>query len=433
MAGMFGRSTREAIPGLPKLSMADRAMIFGGAMLNPALGQMIKDRKTIIPAQRDYMAELSARVAGSPERQVETPVGNAEGEDISAAFSPQMTTQAARAPLGIGDRDLPGLALRAQQLGIPIDGLLDVLKAQQPDMKVAPDGTTYNGRSNSLPSRFATPTTINGWNVDAGDPANKGAYYPKLQDGLMPDGKGGVSNVTGLLPALQGQTRAETTGRTEGTMFKLPRSDGSEQMMLGGQYLGGSGLKPQPGMPQIGVSQTPVDAIRAEGAARGETERAQGLQDRAAAAGKQLSALDEMETLLPDVIAGFGSDLRLNTARALALAGNEEAKKKVAATETFINQGRVLVAGIIKTFGANPTEGERKFAEKMSGADATLNPETLKEGIRLQRARINRELQEAGKAVKAKPAPPAAQRSRNEIYETPRGPLKWTGTGWVQP
>lgn len=76
----------------------------------------------------------------------------------------------------------------------------------------------------------------------------------------------------------------------------------------------------------------------------------------------------------------------------LAATGNEDAKRKVAATETFINQGRILVANIIKTFGSNPTEGERKFAERMSGADAQLNPETLKEGIRLQRARIARDV-----------------------------------------
>jgi hypothetical protein len=413
MAGMFGRSTREAIPGLPKLSIADRAMIFGGALLNPALGQLIKDRKTIIPAQRDYMAELSARVAGSPERQVQMPVGNAEGEDISAAFSPQMETQAARAPLGIGDKDLPSLALRAQQLGIPIDGLLDVLKAQQPDMAIGPDGTPYNKRSAAgLPQRFRNPTNINGWIKDTNNPDNENTYSPNLPEGMIPDGKGGVAYPNGLVPQLAGREGAIAEAKAKGTapyeFLNVPTPSGapgviSKDRAAGGMFLG----------------QTPTDAIRAEGAARGETERAQGLQDRAAAAGKQLSALDEMETLLPDVIAGFGSDLRLNTARAMALAGNEEAKKKVAATETFINQGRVLVAGIIKTFGSNPTEGERKFAEKMSGADATLNPETLKEGIRLQRARINRELQEAGKAAPGRPA--ALPRSAVEAELRRRG------------
>ena len=29
--------------------------------------------------------------------------------------------------------------------------------------------------------------------------------------------------------------------------------------------------------------------------------------------------------------------------------------------------------------------------------------------------------------------PPAAQRTSGQVYNTPRGPLKWTGTGWTQP
>lgn len=105
--------------------------------------------------------------------------------------------------------------------------------------------------------------------------------------------------------------------------------------------------------------------------------------------------------------------MKLQAARAMAATGNEDATRKVKATETFINQGRVLVADMIKTFGANPTEGERKYAERMSGADAQLNPETLREGIRLQRARINRDLQEAGAARDnaAAPAPTASRPS----------------------
>jgi hypothetical protein len=30
-------------------------------------------------------------------------------------------------------------------------------------------------------------------------------------------------------------------------------------------------------------------------------------------------------------------------------------------------------------------------------------------------------------------APAPAQRVRNKVYQTPRGPLVWTGTGWMQP
>ena len=33
----------------------------------------------------------------------------------------------------------------------------------------------------------------------------------------------------------------------------------------------------------------------------------------------------------------------------------------------------------------------------------------------------------------AQPAPAAPQRVRGQVYQTPRGPLRWTGTGWVTP
>lgn len=31
------------------------------------------------------------------------------------------------------------------------------------------------------------------------------------------------------------------------------------------------------------------------------------------------------------------------------------------------------------------------------------------------------------------PAPPTGSRIRGTVYSTPKGPLKWTGTGWIQP
>lgn len=153
-------------------------------------------------------------------------------------------------------------------------------------------------------------------------------------------------------------------------------------------------------------AQAEADKVRAVGLAEKDVERPAKLNSFAG----QLEALDNMERLLPDVISGFGAEPRLQMARGLAALGNEDAEKEVAATETFLNQGRVLVSQIIKTFGANPTEGERKYAERMSGADAELNPQTLKEGIRLQRERINREMRAVGGGAQrsAASAPPSA-------------------------
>ena len=265
------------------------------------------------------------------------------------------------------------------------------------------------------------PTYERGVRVNPYD-ANAPAYIPDLDKGQAPQfGPGGQIAGVGNLPG-------SVKSMAEMEMAKANAQEAAKSMYVGqnafnqsrGGAMGSAPYEfvnvPTPmGAPRVmskdaaagGVftGQSPADAIRANTAATGEAGRAQALQDRAATAGRQLSALDTMEGLLPDVIAGFGADFQLQAARALAAAGNEDAVRKVKATETFLNQGRVLVSDIIKTFGANPTEGERKYAERMSGADAQLNPETLKEGIRLQRSRINRDLQAAGKATQAG-APP---------------------------
>ena len=39
----------------------------------------------------------------------------------------------------------------------------------------------------------------------------------------------------------------------------------------------------------------------------------------------------------------------------------------------------------------------------------------------------------AGQVPSAGQIPPAAQRKAGQTYDTPKGKLKWTGTGWVQP
>lgn len=60
---------------------------------------------------------------------------------------------------------------------------------------------------------------------------------------------------------------------------------------------------------------------------------------------------------------------------------------------------------------------------------------TLREGVvnSLQRRGVEAPAGVPGAIPGAspQPAPPAAQRQPNTIYLTPRGPLKWTGTGWV--
>jgi hypothetical protein len=128
-----------------------------------------------------------------------------------------------------------------------------------------------------------------------------------------------------------------------------------------------------------------------------------------------------MEAMLPDVIAGFGSDARIAAARALAATGNEDAQRRVAATATFQNEARQLVASILPMFGANPTEGERKYAEQMSGADVSYTPETLQEGIRLARERVARDEAAYAASQGGGASGPARPQSRADYDALPSG------------
>lgn len=271
-----------------------------------------------------------------------------------------------------GLREASPALIEAALAGLNVDPITGILDKTQPDI-----------------------ATERGWSYDRKDPNNANRFFEEAPaKGTRPvfdqDGKPvGWMNSQGTLQSLADQARATETGTQAGRapydFIDVPDPSGAPRKISKAQAMGGDF-----------VGQSPADAIRENAIATGEGERAQALQSRAASASRQLQVLDKMESLLPDVVAGFGADAKLQGYRALAATGNEAATRKVAATETFLNQGRVLVADIIKTFGANPTEGERKYAERMSGADAQLNPETLREGIKLQRERINRDLEAAG-------------------------------------
>lgn len=253
---------------------------------------------------------------------------------------------------------------------------------------------------------------VNGTILDGLQPGLSGTQIPELNPGQFrtvgPDGLPQIANVPGFVAAeaqREGAVAgAKAAGESPYEFVQVPTPSGAPSVVSRSRAAG-----------REFVGQSPADAIREQAEARGEADRANALQAKASVAASQLATLDNMEGLLPDVIAGFGADQRLGVARAMALAGNDDAKRQVAATETYLNEARNLVADIIRSFGANPTEGERKYAERMSGADANLNPETLREGIRLRRERINRDLTAVGRSAQsgggASQAQPAGARS----------------------
>jgi len=82
-----------------------------------------------------------------------------------------------------------------------------------------------------------------------------------------------------------------------------------------------------------------------------------------------LPTLDLMDELLAtgDVITGFGAEQRLVAASALALAGNQDAKRQVAATQRYQNLAKTLAAGMAKSLGSNPSNADVQLLGQVSG------------------------------------------------------------------
>lgn len=269
---------------------------------------------------------------------------------------------------------------------------------------VAPDGTTYNELDPAnLNRRFSNVEFVNGFAIDRNDPNVIGRYLPDLQPGEEPvyDQRGnvvGVRNLAGSIEALGARERATADAANASRASYAGVTAGAEAAARAPyQFVTTTDAQGRPitmaasqAAGNVFTGQAPAEAIVAEGTARNQVAAAETNRARASAAMRVLPTLDTMERLLPDVITGFNADLELQTARATA-GINPTARRRATATQTFQNEARQVVAGILPMFGTNPTEGERKYAEQMSGADVSYTPEALQEGINLARARAARE------------------------------------------
>lgn len=339
---MFGASAGKAASSVDpsSLSTRDKWVLFGSALKDAGAGLAGRDSDALLQAQamlgarqqadqkQQFLKMLSDKLGpqyaeGSPAPTV-APRGMIGGsapstmEDPSGAVSGALgamapgPTAGAPAPyqyqppqrtsngLAIDSPELPALALKAQQLGIPLTGLIDIMKANQADIQVGPDGTTYNKKdAGALNRTFANRDNINGFLVNKNDAANEGRYFPKIPDGMSPDGRGGVGNLPGLLPSMGAQEETQTRGRTMGTVFNRPNGDGSTTPMLGADMFGGrpgpsGGFGPAPG--GAGRTQAPSDAAAAKIEAEAAANARVGLPQVVQQAEQALGLITQMKS-----------------------------------------------------------------------------------------------------------------------------------------
>ena len=392
----------------PQFAATAPAAVIDGSPLPPAMPAAPVEPTTLqdallfgsLPAPQGPPA-APAPMSAAPQEMPAAP------QAMPAASAP------AQNPLGPTPQEI-ALIRQAAQSGDPGQlawaqqtwGEIQMRMATPPEINIsiAPDGTPYNTNDpTTLNQRFRRVENINGFLRDLNDPNNVGTYVPDLQPGEEPvyGSNGnivGVRNIDGSIEALGARERAtadaanasrasyagvtagaEAAARAPYQFVTTTDDQGRPITMSASQAAGG-----------VFTGQAPAEAIIAEETARNQVAAAETQRTRASAAMRVLPTLDKMEELLPDVISGITADIELQTARATA-GINPTARRRATATQTFQNEARQVVAGILPLFGANPTEGERKYAEQMSGADVSYTPEALQEGINLARARAARE------------------------------------------
>lgn len=396
MAGLFGGAQRFLAANRGAGNFAERLALFGAQMQDVGDGG---DRARSLISQRaaaDAMAqkqEALGRLNGLFGGAQPTP-----SLDINALSQGNLgPTDAERAAMPQQPRGLPSLQqaapalLGAMRAGVDIGDYVALLDKTGPDMAVD-NGVAYDRRNIQPGQRIGVNlSNINGHAIDMQDPANANRFVPQVGEGqrLLYDERGNpvIQNIDGYTQAIAQTTGAKSAAESASSapyqLNTVMGPDGRTVTASRAQILGGGPIYGQ------SAADREYDVVSARNRAEQEDKR----EDRASAAVRMLPTLDRMESLLPDIISGQGADWRRAGARfAGTFMGNEDAARRAASTEVFQNEARQVVSQIIGTFGANPTEGERKYAEQMAGADVNLTPQALAEGIRLARARAQRDI-----------------------------------------
>lgn len=123
----------------------------------------------------------------------------------------------------------------------------------------------------------------------------------------------------------------------------------------------------------------------AEKGAEATVARQADWQTKADSANEMSESLKEASAAINSgsVVTGFGAKEKLMALRMAAAAGDEEAAKKVEATESYILATGKQVGHIITQFGAGTglSDADREFAKALAAGDTTLNEGTLKRAL----------------------------------------------------
>lgn len=189
-------------------------------MFDSGLGRILKsvvmgtnyvqadDERKRAEAEKDRLQQLMSEAAGLfspiPGAMRQVPVGNAEGEDITNAFGPQMEQgpSRTRSPQEMAE----GLAYYAK-MGLPIKQLVDLASYAKPDI-------AYD----------------RGYGYDKATGERAGEFHTELDKGMRPGPDGVVRNAAGYIDAA-----AEAAGAVTGAQEDAKAGRDMVKVDIGGQ------------------------------------------------------------------------------------------------------------------------------------------------------------------------------------------------------
>lgn len=291
---------------------------------------------------------------------------------------------------------LPAL-LAAQGAGVDIGDYVNLLDKAGPDIQVT-NGVAYDRRATAPGSRVGVNlTNVDGTLIDTQDPRNANRFVPNVGEGqeLVYDANGRpmIRPIQGYADASAIQEAAITGARSAAQApYQFVQTEGpnGERITAAASQLAGGIVR----------GQGTADRTLATGRATNQValEQAQGEQARSDRG--NLPVLEEALNLLPNVITGAGANLRLQGARAAAALGDQDAARRVAATETFQATTGKAVLAVARQLGSGSgiTNADREFAQKIAGGEISLNQESIRRILQIERDAIARRARERGDA-----------------------------------
>lgn len=446
------KSVADWDPG--KLSGSDKMMLFG-AMLKDAVrsyngedGNDLANTQSLL-AQRQALArkqlfqqKLGSLLAGQDPQYspgtIDLTPAQAQGPNAPQFDAgPTRTvsgglveTAPAQSPLTMNDPRMAAIVMGAQDAGYNMDDLLKVFTAQQPNVQ-------YDRGY--------------GYNAKTGNPM--GGYHPDLDKGMVPGADGVVRNAPGYVPAA-----AEAAGAVAGAQEAAKAGYDMVEVKVGGQtvqlpravalpLITAAFSKNNPGgLPQdFGRTPSPEEQTIRTGRAQNQVKQEGMVGEATTQAGLDLPKVRDQAQATLNVLEKIRKhpslDARTGNSTLLPAFRPQDVDFDVMVKQigggAFLEAIQALrgTGQISEIEGAKATDAIARMQNQRQSKEGFLT--AMKDYETIVRAGLARTAQRAagarGGSGSTPMAPAAGQRHANTVYQTPRGPLRWTGTGWVQP